>query len=108
MFSLENATPVQVSPDNSDTDSHGSSKNKRPQKQSKGKSQLEKTIERLRSIHEDKWGLGEYRLWATALVSCRRCKHEQFPTVCFYEVCVCMILGFHVFNFFARRTKKAE
>ena len=60
-FSLEKTAPAQVSPDDSETDLDNSSKNKRPQKQSKGKS-LEKTIERLHSIHIDKWGLGEYRL----------------------------------------------
>lgn len=89
-----------MSPDDSDTDSDGSSKNKRPRKQSKGKSQLEKTIKRLRSIHEDKWGLGEYRLWATALVNCRRCKHEPFSIVYFYEVSTCMILNFRAFNYY--------
>ena len=87
---------MQVSPDNSDTDLDGSSKSKKPRKQSKGKSHVEKTIKRLRSIHEDKWGLGEYRLWATALVNCRRCEHEPFSIVYFYEVSTCMILSFCV------------
>lgn len=96
-----------MSPDDSDTDSDGSSKNKRPRKQSKGKSQLEKTIKRLRSIHEDKWGLGEYRLWATALVNCRRCKHEPFSIVYFYEVSTCMILNFRAFNFFFEKNKES-
>lgn len=95
-----------MSPDDSDTDSDGSTKNKRPRKQSKEKSQLEKTIKRLRSIHEDKWSLGEYRLWATALVNCRRCKHEPFSIVYFYEVSTCMILGFRVFNFFFREEQR--
>ncbi|XP_068690030.1 uncharacterized protein [Montipora capricornis] len=70
--------PVQVSPDDSETDSDDSSKNKRPRKQSKGKS-LEKTIERLRSIHEDKWGLGEYRLWATALERGHHSSYQEPP-----------------------------
>ena len=96
-FSLEKTAPAQVSPDDRKTDSDDPSKNKRPRKQSKGKS-LEKTIERLRSIHEDKWGLEEYRLWATALVNCRRCEHEPFFIMYFYLVSTCMILGFHVFN----------
>ena len=81
-FSLENSTAAQLSPDDSNTDLDGSSKNKRPRKQLKGKSQLEKTIKWLRFIHKDKWGLGEYRLWATAFVNCRRCKHST-----------CMIMG---------------
>ena len=98
-----------MSPDDSDTDSGGSSKNKRPRKQSKGKSQLEKTVKRQCSIHEDKWGLGEYRLWATALVNWRRCKHEPFSILYFYEVSTCIILNFRAFNFFFWRwTKKAE
>ena len=96
-----------MSPDDSDTDSDGSSKNKRPRKQLKGKSQLEKTIKRLRSIHEDKWGLGEYRLWATALVNCRRCKHEPFSIVYFYEVSTCLILNFRAFNFFFEKNKES-
>ena len=97
MFSLEKTAPAQVSPDDSETDSDNPSKNKRPRKQSKGKS-LEKTIERLCSIHEDKWGLEEYRLWATVLVNYRRCEHEPFFIMYFYLVSMCMILGFHVFN----------
>lgn len=68
-----------MSPDDSDTDSDGSSKNKRPRKQSKGKSHLEKTIKRLLSIHEDKWGLGEYRLWATALERGHHNSYEEPP-----------------------------
>ena len=80
-FFLGKTAPVQVSPDDSETDYDDSSKNKRPRKQSKGKS-LEKTIERLRSINEDKWGLGEYRLWATALVNSRRREHKPFFLSC--------------------------
>lgn len=68
-----------MSPDDSDTDSDGSTKNKRPRKQSKEKSQLEKTIKRLRSIHEDKWSLGEYRLWATALERGHHNSYEEPP-----------------------------
>lgn len=69
---------MQVSPDDSETASDDSSKNKRPRKQPKGKS-LEKTIERLRSIHEDKWGLGEYRLWATALERGHHSSYQEPP-----------------------------
>lgn len=69
-FSLENATPAQVSPDDSDTDSDGSSKNKKPWKQSKRKSQLEKSIKRLCSVPEDK---------ATALERGHRNSYEEQP-----------------------------
>ena len=56
---------------------------------------------------KDKWGLGEYRLWATAFVNCRRCKHEPFSIAYFYEDSTCIILGFCVFNFFSEKNKES-
>lgn len=61
---------------------------------------MEKIIKWLCFIYEDKWSFGEYRLWVIVLVNCRRCKYELFFIVYFYEVFMCMILGFCVINFF--------
>lgn len=67
MFSI--GKTATVSSDDSATDSDDAAKSKRPRKQSAKEKSMGKAIERLRSIHKEKWGLGEYRLWATALVN---------------------------------------
>lgn len=54
------------SPGESDNDD---AKSKKRRKLSGKEKSTERIIERLRSIHGENWGLGEYRLWAVALVN---------------------------------------
>ena len=64
-FSL---TTVSVSDDSTEESDNDSAKTKKRRKQTAKEKSSEKIIERLRSIHGENWGLGEYRLWAVALV----------------------------------------
>ena len=50
-------------------DSDEATAKKRQKKSSKKEQSLERIIEQLRKIHNNKWEFGEYLLWATALVN---------------------------------------
>ena len=40
-------------------------------------------------------------------MNCRRCKHEPFSIVYFYEVSTCMILNFRAFKVFLENNKES-
>ena len=77
-------------------DSDEATAKKRPKKTSKKEQSLERIIERLRKIHNDKWKFGEYRLWATALVNKQLFLIYSNSKV---EICINVGLGVGIHNF---------
>ncbi|KAJ7377707.1 hypothetical protein OS493_027269 [Desmophyllum pertusum] len=69
---------VRSSSDSSESDGNEEEQRKRRKKKPVSKEKaLQEKIERLREKHQDAWGLGEYRLWATAL---DRGIHDSYST----------------------------
>ena len=77
-------------------DSDEATAKKRPKKSSKKEQSLERIIERLPKIHNDKWKFGEYRLWATALVKKQLFIINSNSKV---EICITVGLGVGIHNF---------